>query len=393
MENRISISELAEVIAREKDVSEEQAVKFVRLFFETIEDCLLRDKIVKIKGLGTFKIVDVADRESIDVNTSARILIQGHSKVTYTPDTALRDRVNKPFAAFGTIILNDGTDLEEMTKIPEDVDSIEESITADQSPVSVEVTETEKVDTIPASSDSSESVVSTLESAPVESSESTRRNLKDNTLNPQSQHVEIDESTAREKEDHQLEHSEEVADDTVESESLVEKEVKTETEVVSAPLSMLSGSEGGETIPKKSNLWKYLLQACAVLLLMASSYFAGYFKLLCPVCDKVKVEKKENVGKKGEKVATKQDDSLSVRSQKPAPQPRPEDQYAQVPGGKYLIVGTKGTREMKIGDTLYKMAREEYGDKEYAKYIIVHNNFSNPDVIPLGYEVKLPLLK
>ena len=393
MENRISISELAEVIAREKDVSEEQAVKFVRLFFETIEDCLLRDKIVKIKGLGTFKIVDVADRESIDVNTSARILIQGHSKVTYTPDSALRDRVNKPFAAFGTIILNDGTDLEEMTKIPGDADSMEESTTADQPPVYVEVTETENEDSIPDSSASAESIVSALASAPVESSESTRRNLEDNTLNPQSQHVEIDESTAQEKEDHQLEHSEEVAEDTVESESHVEKEVKTEAEVVSAPLSMLSGSEGGETIPKKSNLWKYVLQACAVLLLMTSSYFAGYFKLLCPACEKAKVEKKVNVGKKGEKVAPKQDDTLSVKSQKPAPRPRPEDQYAQVPGGKYLIVGTKGTREMKIGDTLYKMAREEYGDKEFAKYIIVHNNFSNPDVIPLGYEVKLPLLK
>ena len=393
MENRISISELAEVIAREKNVPEEQALRFVRLFFETIEDCLLRDKIVKIKGLGTFKIIDVADRESIDVNTSARILIQGHSKVTYTPDPALRDRVNKPFAAFGTIILNEGTDLEQMTKIPDNVDSMEESTSTEQSPESVEVTKDKNVDAIPDSSDSSENIVLPLESAPVESSDSTRRNREDNTLKPQSQRVEFDESTAQENKAIQLEHSEEVADDTLESKESVEKEVESEAEVVSAPLSMLSSAEGEEVIPKKSNAWKYVLQACAVLLLMASSYFAGYFKLLCPVCDKVKVEKKENVGKKGEKAAGKQDDTLSVKSQKPAPRPRPEDQYAQVPGGKYLIVGTKGTREMKIGDTLYKMAREEYGDKEFAKYIIVHNNFPNPDVIPLGYEVKLPLLK
>ena len=68
------------------------------------------------------------------------------------------------------------------------------------------------------------------------------------------------------------------------------------------------------------------------------------------------------------------------------------DLYPQVPGGKYLIIGTKGVRQMKRGDTLLKMARQEYGHPDFAQYIIVFNQFADPDVIPLGSEVRLPQL-
>ena len=74
-----------------------------------IEQALENEKTVKIKGLGTFKLVDVDSRESVNVNTGERFQIKGHTKVSFTPDTNLRDTINKPFAHFETVVLNEGT--------------------------------------------------------------------------------------------------------------------------------------------------------------------------------------------------------------------------------------------------------------------------------------------
>ena len=91
----------------------------MRGFFDVISRYLIQEKIVKVKGLGTFKLIDVLDRESIDVNTGERIVIGGHVKVTFTPDTTLRDQVNKPFIDFETVIINEGTDLAAMEDLGE----------------------------------------------------------------------------------------------------------------------------------------------------------------------------------------------------------------------------------------------------------------------------------
>ena len=130
MDTKFNIQDLAELVARKNKISRKEAETFVRTFFDTISTYLLREKIVKVKGLGTFKMVEVSDRESVDVNTGRRIMIEGHSKVSFTPDNTLRDQVNKPFCDFETVILNEDTDIAEMeridTPIPvEDTDSIE----------------------------------------------------------------------------------------------------------------------------------------------------------------------------------------------------------------------------------------------------------------------------
>ena len=131
MDTKFNIQDLAELVARKNKISRKEAETFVRTFFDTISTYLLREKIVKVKGLGTFKMVEVSDRESVDVNTGRRIMIEGHSKVSFTPDNTLRDQVNKPFCDFETVILNEDTDIAEMeridTPIPvEDTDSIDD---------------------------------------------------------------------------------------------------------------------------------------------------------------------------------------------------------------------------------------------------------------------------
>ena len=115
--DKITLSELADALAKHKSLSKKDAETFVREVFETIRENLFVDELVKVKGLGTFKLIRVESRESVHVNTGERIVIDSHSKITFTPDKLLSDCVNRPFSAFETMILNDETSTEEMERI------------------------------------------------------------------------------------------------------------------------------------------------------------------------------------------------------------------------------------------------------------------------------------
>ena len=105
---KISLSNIAEELAVKAGLSRESANNFVHAFVETIEKGLQADGVVKVKGLGTFKLQEVSDRDSVDVNTGERITIKGYRKVTFTPDSAMKEFVNRPFAHFEPTELNEG---------------------------------------------------------------------------------------------------------------------------------------------------------------------------------------------------------------------------------------------------------------------------------------------
>ncbi|MBR6539299.1 MAG: HU family DNA-binding protein, partial [Bacteroides sp.] len=114
MNDKITIQELIEFISSNQSTSKKEIEAFAREFFKLIEDALQNERYVKIKGLGTFKLIEVDSRESINVNTGERFEIQGHNKITFTPDTTLKELVNKPFAHFESVVLNDGVFFDEM---------------------------------------------------------------------------------------------------------------------------------------------------------------------------------------------------------------------------------------------------------------------------------------
>ena len=117
---KISINELAVVLIERKNLKKKSASTFVNELFYLIQKGLEQDKSVKVKGLGTFKIIDVDDRESVNVNNGERVLIEGHSKITFTPDALMKELVNKPFSQFETVVLNEGVDFEqELEQEPE----------------------------------------------------------------------------------------------------------------------------------------------------------------------------------------------------------------------------------------------------------------------------------
>ena len=107
---KILISDLAKEVAKKHKPPQKETEQFIANMFAVVAEGLQQDKLVKVKGLGTFKVTQVKPRESVDVNTGERVLISGHDKVTFTPDSLMKELVNKPFAQFETVVINGDVD-------------------------------------------------------------------------------------------------------------------------------------------------------------------------------------------------------------------------------------------------------------------------------------------
>lgn len=161
MNEKVNIQNLIELLVEKHRITPKEAEEFVKTFFAVIEEGLEQDKYVKIKGLGTFKLIGVESRGSIDVNTGERIEIQGHTKVSFTPDSALKELINRPFGHFETVILNENTVLEDTPiekagedeledvsigqNVADELDTISEIPSEPASPLIESVIATEKV--------------------------------------------------------------------------------------------------------------------------------------------------------------------------------------------------------------------------------------------------------
>lgn len=323
MNAKINLQQLAKILAKKKNMPQKDAEAFLREFFDSIIQNVTTEKLVKIKGLGTFKLIEVLDRESVHVSTGERFIIPGHSKLSFTPETALKDIINKPFAAFQTVIINEGTNLEDMEWTPQ---------------------------------------------PPLEEEEEPEE-IEQDTPAQQSQTEEEDE--------------EEVEEVVVEEEE--EEEPETEDapiqEAVSMPIdqiAVLYGPPPAEPV-QEPIFAKILAWTAGIAFLCLVCFFAGRC-LTHHSTDSKQVEPQ---------VAT----PAEVPVEAPVEAPVEEIQYAQVPNGAYKIVGTRKTYIMKPGDFITRIAIQEYGDKDFTQYIIVHNNFPDPDNVPVDMEIKLPELE
>ena len=125
------LHDIAKMLASKYGISVNEAKTFTNTFIDLVNEGLQEDGLVKIKGFGTFKIVEVKDRESINVTTGERILIPGRSKVTFTPDSVMKELVNKPFSQFDTVVLNEGvdfSDIDQQTEEITDTENTEETV-------------------------------------------------------------------------------------------------------------------------------------------------------------------------------------------------------------------------------------------------------------------------
>ncbi len=247
---KYSIQQLATILVKKNGLSNDDATKFVNAIFDIVKEGLETDKIVKIKGFGTFKIIDVDPRESVNVNTGERVLINGHQKITFTPDSVMKEMVNRPFAQFETVVLNDGVDFSDIDKQTnsnenndkqEEVEDIQEEVEDIQEETQEEEIQEEVQD------------IATEEN-----------NYKDN------KDIIKEEITAEETPETPESPDEEIVEEAVEEENVEETVVEEETE---------DTEEEAEDAFKEEKGHSYvtiLLSIAACLLLMAASAYVGY---------------------------------------------------------------------------------------------------------------------
>ena len=120
---RLTIQEVARVLMTKNGLKLGEANRFASELFAIIQEHLENNDQVKVKGLGTFKVITVEARESVSVRTGDRVMIEGHSKITFTPDATMKELVNKPFSQFETVVLNDNVEFDDMKEQEEDTEA------------------------------------------------------------------------------------------------------------------------------------------------------------------------------------------------------------------------------------------------------------------------------
>lgn len=222
---KISLNNIAEELAIKSNITREAADSFMHAFIATIEKGLQEDNMVKIKGLGTFKLLPVNDRSSVDVNTGERITIKGHNKVSFTPDSAMKELVNRPFAHFEPTELNDGYPSDEN-------DELQEAGVSDEND-DVEVLEPATTDAAPLTNEATELSEPTAPSTPTEQECAVLEEVASEEVAPaetpaiETSEVVIPEDVAPEKEI-----LEEEVTDEVTTEAIAHEEVSSEEEEV-----------------------------------------------------------------------------------------------------------------------------------------------------------------
>lgn len=393
MDNKIFLQELVDGLASRKGIAKKDADAFVRSVFDVVEDYLKKDGVVKIKGFGTFKLVEVSSRESVNVNTGERIRIDGHAKVSFTPDSMLRDHINRPFAEFATIIINEGTDLKEMERLDMPMTPLKET---EQDEVLPEVT-VEEISMAETEHPLEENVVEKIAQDEDLSTEATADKVSDEETeeNVTVEEMELsDTATPTQMEEPSVESAQVVGTQHIDLLTVTTQHVENQT--IHQITQTTSDNE-----QKKNGIFLswcgVTFVAILVAFLMVASFFIG--NALPKVLNISSQEGQMQEFVKTEDVkpdVTTTTSTPKVSETKSVEKKNGEldeaAKYDQLTNGEYLIVGTLEEHTMAVGDNLYKIAKNAYGDKELARYIIFYNKISNPDVVHLGKVLKLPKL-
>lgn len=384
---KIFMSDLADRLAEQAGMSKRDAQQFLSAVVETIQEGVNNDKIVKIKGLGTFKVIDVEARESVNVNTGERVTIDSHQKLTFTPDSAMKDLVNKPFSQFETVVLNDGVDFDDVN-----TESVEE-LKDTEKPEETEILEVSEISSVPEKSEAPESSEKSESSViPVVSE-----------VSDASVVTEISDAPA----------SPEVSDEPEASEVPEVSSVSETPEISEAP-------ELTETTEyKQSYWWLWLLIAIvACVCSFAGGYILGRhmdrnsiyddeesksdttlavvvncqdtLTISAQKNDTLKAEEQEMSKQKTDSVKS---DVLTKKTDEETPEwKKYEDMDSRVRTGAYRIVGTDRVVKVKSGETLKRIANRILGEGMEC-YVEVYNNISSGQTLKEGQEIMIPKLE
>ena len=402
MNEKITLQDLINLFGEKQGMSKKDAELFVRSLFDLIEEALATEKYVKVKGFGTFKLTEVDSRESVNVNTGERIEIQGHTKVSFTPDTTMKDLINKPFAHFETVILNDGVEFEDTpVEVPETLDTPEVIVPVVETPEVVEVPAPEEIPEVivvqeetPEEKDVPEIVVpeepEAIEESKVteepEAIEETQPEIIEETLVPEE--VTVQEEAPQERASTYYYRSSRGRKTRIHRRKNIRKE----------GCGNDCGRKGCGRIERKEHhriLWGVIVVLVLIIL------FGAYWMFLRP-SDTPEVTPATPVQE--EQVAT----PAPVAEEKPQEDTLKTVQFIELSEEElrkervpsfgdtldYQIVGTQTEHTLQKGETIIRASVRFFGTKKYWPYIVKHNTdvLPDPDNIPAGIRIKIPKL-
>ena len=380
--NKLTLNNIAKVLVEKNGLEPKEAMMFTTAMFDLIHDRLNEEGIVKVKGLGTFKMIRVEARESINVRTGERVLIDSHAKITFTPDAVMKELVNKPFSQFETVVLNDDVEFTDMKS----EETTDETNNSEQSESLVDVV-SEGGTPEPAPEPAPEPVAEpTPEPAPVVAPEPVAE------VAPEPAPVVAPEPTR------------EVPEPTVPS---ADEESEENTSAVQTCY---------EEDEEESHWHRNIGWAFLVLVLMAASAVGGYLygvgqipsqTAMADTVSAVKVnpvvtDTLVNDSLKADSVAVKteakhEDKAASEEQTQEKTSQNLHDKYAEMDArvrtGAYKITGLDREVKVRAGDNLKRIARRELGSDDMVCYIEVFNKMNASAELKEGQTIKIPALK
>ena len=430
---KYTIQQLAEILVKKNGLNEKEAQDFVVAIFEIVKEGLEQDKLVKIKGFGTFKIIDIDPRASINVNTGERVLIEGHQKITFTPDAVMKEMVNRPFSQFETVILNDGVDLSEIDRTynfePDNNTGVEESETEQDTQETQDNTQ-DTQDTQAEVSTEKATIVEEPEPTIVETTEEPETTIVETTEEPEPTIVE----TTEEPEPPTITSEEVPAREAVADSPCDQEEEDDDDDDTASPDVFDDDSE------TSGSYWKWVVAAVVCLILMAAAAYGGYVFGLeegkhqekksqiadyAAQLDKQTAElrkqrlanqeqaladtsatakKVADTSATAKKVADTSPTKKEVSATSPATQPATstpsaEEDYSRyntsdvrIRTGAYIIVGIDKTVTAQEGQTIGKIAQSQLGPG-MSCYVEAVNGMKENTVLKKGTRIKIPKLR
>ncbi|WP_294616901.1 HU family DNA-binding protein [uncultured Bacteroides sp.] len=412
MNEKVNIQDLIDLLAEKHGMGKANADSFVKEFFQLIEEALEKDKYVKIRGLGVFKLIDVDSRKSVNVNTGERFEIQGHTKVSFAPEPSLKDIINKPFSHFEPVVLNDNTVLED-TPIGS---SNEDEEGAEQ-----------KAEIVMDAAENFQNVEET-----VCLSETAKANFPEIIVDALEE-VEVPQNTENIEGMNSLE-------ETLSSVGTVVFETTTGQEIMKVssvtPERIVGSEETKEEergdVRKEASVMRYFIGVVVLVVLLCAGvvvylYYPDLFNKssINPQLEKIvgvktdtpidgvalvdsvivkdsvdSVKPDTTLGNSIVESVTKKPDVQVVIKQSavvntPKSQSKQQSKVAYTSDSiNYMIVGTETIYTIKPGETLTKVALRFYGTKALYPYIVKHNPdvIKKPDNVPAGTTIKIPKL-
>lgn len=413
MNNRLSIQDLALILSEQTGKSTEEALRFLQEFIAVVSEGVYNDKLVKVKGLGTFKIIRVEERASVSVNSGERFVIPSHYKFTFTPDKELKELVNKPFSLFDTVELNEEVDFSdvdvsaETSGAEEAADDSSEEILPDGIPEqAIEAPQTPEPEVKP------EPAVEE-ETAPQEEAKAEPEAETETTPEPEVEaepEPKAEAETTLQEEAQAEPESEAETETTPEPEVEAEPEPKVEAETTpqeeakaepkpEEPVSSVSGYKEYRRKRRRSTSRKLLFPiACLFVVIVL-----GIVYIVC-LSGRTTVNKNweppmAEVGNPtpeagmnpvpADSTGVTPPDSASLAADSVVAEPPvvEENQPEETPKSDILALVT-----IKAGDRLASFAKQYYGHKFFWVYIYQYNQdiISDPNNIPIGTELRIP---